>query len=413
MVNERCSVRGASRLIAALAASVALMATACGGDDGTDDPGTTEPGSAGRADPPAAEHPRDDELRINEIQVLGTHNSYHLAPHETFAERLEEELPGIVEEFDYEHEPLPVQFADQGIRQIELDIFADPDGGLYGERRAYEYAGLDRDPGIEELHEPGFKVLHVQEVDPESTCWSLVSCLEEVREWSEANPGHVPMMVLVEAKDGEIPDPFDLGFVPPIPMDDPELLDGIDAEILSVFEEEQVVTPDDVRGDHASLEEAILTDGWPTLGDARGKLMFALDNTNEIMDAYIEGHPSLEGRVMFTGGTPAGEPETAFMKINEPVENYDEIAEAVEAGYLVRTRSDADPQQRGDMEERRELALSSGAQFVSTDFPEPDPRFEGDFFVEMPGGTPARCNPISAPPECEPTDIEDPDLLSG
>jgi hypothetical protein len=29
----------------------------------------------------------------------------------------------------------------------------------------------------------------------------------------------------------------------------------------------------------------------------------------------------------------------------------------------------------------------------------------------LPGGTPARCNPITAPRTCRPTDIEDPKLL--
>lgn len=396
MMSERWSVGGAGRRLVLGGSVLVLLAVAACSES-----------------PSAEEHPRDDQLRINEVQVLGTHNSYHLPPDETFAEALEEEIPGIAAEFDYEHEPLPVQFEEQGIRQIELDIFADPDGGAFAERRAYEYAGLDRDPGIDELHEPGFKVLHVQEVDPESTCWTFVSCLEGVREWSAANPGHVPVMILVEAKDAEIPDPFDLGFVPPVPLGDPDLLDAIDAEILSVFDEDQIVTPDDVRGDRESLEEAVLEDGWPTLGEARGKVLFALDNTNMIMDTYIEGHPSLEGRVMFTGGTPPGEPETAFMKLNDPLESYDDIVAAVADGYLVRTRGDADPQQRGDLVEQRDLALSSGAQYISSDFPEPDPRFEGGYFVEMPGGTPARCNPVNAPDWCEPGDVEDPDLLTG
>ena len=51
----------------------------------------------------------------------------------------------------------------RGIRQINLDVFADPVGGLYSEP-----AGLTLfDPAahIPELGAPGPKVLHVQDVD--------------------------------------------------------------------------------------------------------------------------------------------------------------------------------------------------------------------------------------------------------
>jgi hypothetical protein len=44
---------------------------------------------------------------------------------------------------------------------------------------------------------------------------------------------------------------------------------------------------------------------------------------------------------------------------------------------------------------------------VSTDYPVPDPVFS-PYMVEIPEGVPARCNPISAPAECEPVDIENP-----
>jgi hypothetical protein len=33
------------------------------------------------------------------------------------------------------------------------------------------------------------------------------------------------------------------------------------------------------------------------------------------------------------------------------------------------------------------------------------------YVVEIPGGTPARCNPITAPAECASEDIEDPKLM--
>lgn len=367
------------------------------------------------ADPrPVVAYPHDDVLRLNQLQVLGTHNSYHLAPQEQFATALEELLPGVVQFFDYEHRPLPEQFEELGIRQIELDVFADPAGGLYDVRRAHELAGLPRDPDIPELEGPGFKVLHVQEVDVESSCWTFVSCLQLLEDWSSANPGHAPIMVLVEAKDDEIPDPYDLGFVPPVPIDG-DRLDELDAEIRSVFDEDHLLTPDDVRGERATLEEAVLTDGWPTLGESRGKVLFGLDNGGGVMDDYLDGHPTLEGRAMFVGGTAPGHPATAFRKLNNPEGSFDEIQDSVEAGYIVRTRADDDPTQtEPGRYEQRDTALASGAQFVSTDYPEPD--LDGgdpDYVARIPGGMPARCNPLSAPAWCEATDIEHPVVRSG
>jgi hypothetical protein len=49
----------------------------------------------------------------------------------------------------------------------------------------------------------------------------------------------------------------------------------------------------------------------------------------------------------------------------------------------------------------RDAALASGAQFVSTDYPEPDPRFGTGYEVSFPDDTVARCNPVSAPRGCE------------
>ena len=59
----------------------------------------------------------------------------------------------------------------------------------------------------------------------------------------------------------------------------------------------------------------------------------------------------------------------------------------------------------------RDAALSGGAQFVSTDYEVPDPRF-GPYQVRIPGGQPARCNPVTAPPTCRAIDVENPRLLA-
>ncbi len=338
------------------------------------------------------------DVRLNEVQVLGTHNSYHIQPEERILTVLALFDPELALSLEYTHVPLEDQFEFQGVRQIELDVFADPGGGLYAQRRAYIFFGEDPNSGIPELDEPGIKVLHVQDIDFDATCLTFVGCLWSVKAWSDSNPAHLPIMILVEAKDDPIPDPLDLGFVIPLPFG-PAELDTIDMEIRSVFPEEQLITPDDVRGDRPTLEEAILRDGWPTLRESRGKVLFALDNGGSKREDYIAGHPSLAGRVMFTDSSP-GEPEAAFVKLNDPLGNQGLIIDLVRDGYIVRTRADADTMEaRSGDTTRRDVALASGAQFVSSDYPEPDP-FGMSYVVSIPEGPPARCNPVNGPRGC-------------
>jgi hypothetical protein len=344
----------------------------------------------------------DECVALNEIQVIGSHNSYHVIPRPMLLGAFVGLDPAALE-WEYTNPPLDEQFETRGIRQIELDVFADPDGGLYADRIALSLIGQDIASGEPALDEPGFKVLHVQHADFETTCLTFVACLETVKAWSDANPAHVPIMILIEAKDE--------GFFEPI-LPTPVFIGAaefraLEDEIRSVFTDDRIVKPDDVRGDRASLEEAILEDGWPTLGSVRGKVMFALDNAGK-RDLYVDGDPSLAGRLIFPDSTP-GEPDAAFVKVNDPLSDPTRIADLVADGYIVRTRADAGlVQGRTGDTTRREIALASGAQFVSTDFAEPteilsidaSQPFDPSYEVSLPDDLAARCNPISGQATC-------------
>jgi hypothetical protein len=315
-------------------------------------------------------------IRLNEMQVIGSHNSYHIEP---------PDLAPLIDQLAYTHAPLPEQFSTQGVRQIELDIFTDPAGTLW------------RPIGV-----PGYKVFHIEQVDEHATCETLIQCLSEVKGWSDDNQGHMPIAILLEAKDTiDIP-----GGPDPLPIG-PAELDALDDEIRSVFSEERILRPDDVRAGRPTLEEAVLEDGWPEIDDLRGKVMFLLDNKR---NEYRVGHPSLEGRIAFTPSFP-GQPDAAFVKRNDPLgANLEQIQNLVADGYVVRTRADEPVfQAKANDTTMRDAALASGAQWVSTDFPVPGmaARWNGSPYVaQIPGGTPARCNPVNAPPGCENTDIE-------
>ena len=384
-----------------------VLLVACSGDDG----GSAAPTTTTTTTTVAGAHPRDAELRLDDVQVLGTHNSYHVEPVPALAAALAGFDRELGDSLAYTHRPIGEQLEELGIRQIELDVFADPAGGRYADLHLFPALGIEAPPVPAAMAEPGLKVFHVQEIDVGTTCPTFTSCLEEVQAWSSSHPGHTPVLVLVEAKDSAIPDPIDAGFTQPLEFD-AAALDAVDAEIRAVFGDDEVLTPDDVRGGAATLEEAVLTTGWPTLAEVRGQVLFALDNTNEIRERYVAGSPSLEGRVLFTSSEP-GRPDAAFLKRNDPLADGEAIRREVAAGYLVRTRADADTEQArtGDTT-MAEAALASGAHFVSTDYPEPDPRFT-PYAVAIPGGAPGRCNPVSAPDACAPTDIEDPRLVGG
>jgi len=176
-----------------------------------------------------------------------------------------------------------------------------------------------------------------------------------------------------------------------------ETLDALDAEIRSVFPADELITPDQVRGRHRTLEEAVRKGDWPTLAQARGKVVFLMDQT-DVGPLYLEGHPSLRGRVLFTNATP-GQPDAAFIEKNEGDEAT--IAALVRQGFLVRTRADSDTvEARSNDGRNRDRALRSGAQIVSTDYPQSEPARWTGYFVALPNGVPARCNPVNGPSSC-------------
>ena len=64
----------------------------------------------------------DDCVRLNQLQVLGTHNSYHIAPAPAVLALLG---PGA-RDVEYSHRPLEQQLSSLGVRKLEIDVFADP-----------------------------------------------------------------------------------------------------------------------------------------------------------------------------------------------------------------------------------------------------------------------------------------------
>lgn len=303
-------------------------------------------------------------LRFDQIQTLGTHNSYHV-------------LVGAPADpsHDYTHPPLPEQL-DAGVRHFELDVHRAPDGGPH-------------------------RVYHIVGIDPGTSCELLSDCLTQIRDWSLTNPAHHLLVVLIEPKDDIARLFADIGQDPRESGED--LWSGhiatLDLVITSVFEPGHLLTPLSfrARGTSPTIRHSLENRGFPTIAETRGKIAFVLNDTSEQRAEYRAAGEGL----MFVFGE-VGDDDAAFVKADDPRSNPARVRDAVTRGYVVRTRADADLEIDTD---RREAALSFGAQLVTTDYPRQSPP-ESGYGVWLDGGAPSRCNPVSAPDGCDASVIE-------
>lgn len=338
------------------------------------------------------------QLRLNQIQVIGSHNSYHLEPPQSEYGPISTVAGSVAQGLQYSHAPLDQQLAGQHVRQIELDLYADPEGGAYSKPAIRVLTGQKAEYAPR-MKEPGTKVLHIAGIDYRSNCLSLVECLRSVKQWSDGSPSHVPVAILLEFKDTlDIP----VNGLPPIQLVTwtRERMLAAEEEILSVFPRERILAPDDVRGPGRTLEESVLRAGWPLLDDVRGKVMFLQDDNAVQRARYLEGNPALEGRLIFTASAP-GQADAAFVQRNDATSPS--IPDLVSKGYMVRTRADSDTAEaRSGSTSLRDRALAGGAQWVSTDYPVPGlaARFGGGYYAALPGFADARCNPVNAAGVC-------------
>ena len=383
---------------AALLASCALSAIA---------PSASALGAASRCDLAAADAAGagasagcqrawiDRNLKLNDLLTIGTHNSYKTEPPDAVMAEVRA-APDRAQELDYGHRPLSEQL-DAGARQLEIDVYYDPEGGRFLDPAGLRAAGVALDPARRAaLAEPGFKVMHVQDIDVLSSCATLRACLGIVRRWSIAHPDHAPILLMFNAKTD--PSPV-AGGVAALPFD-AAAFDALDREVREVFPPQALITPDDVQGAYPTLREAVLHGAWPTLGQARGKVLFALDEDPDKVAVYRGKRRSLEGRVFFVNADESS-PAAAYLTLNDPISEAERIRKAVAAGFIVRTRADAGTlEARRNDPRRRDAALASGAQFVSTDYLWPEPRLHNDYQVRLPGGAAVLCNPVRAAGRC-------------
>ena len=328
----------------------------------------------------------DANLRLDQIQVVGTAESYKQKPDSAVMGLIRMGGKKDAEALDFGLPSLDTQL-DQDVRALSFDVAYDPKGGLF---KSPAGAGMAMDllPAdyTSAMAKPGFKVIHVLDVDYRSSCLALSDCLRQVAAWSKAHPRHLPIVITLKTNDAKTPMP---GATRPLPCDE-VAMNALEGEIRAAFTPDQIITPEQIQGGHATLREAVLAHAWPKLGAARGKVIFVLDDSATKAKAYQGARKSLEGRAMFVAADENA-PLAAFLSIPDPVKDTARIQAAVRAGFIVTTRADEETREaRANDTARRDAAFASGAEIVETDFVTADPAI-GSYRVSLSDDPAALC----------------------
>lgn len=330
------------------------------------------------------------DCKLHQARWLGSHNSFKpvlpAAYYEGLANRLQQ-MPHSaaqskaqtlqkLQSLRYGHASLTSQL-NSGLRLLELDFLKDDAGGSF----ARPLFGAELKQALQQqtqqdlsarffpatLTQPGFKVLHLPDIDFASHCVEARDCIAELAQWSKTNPGHWPVLIVINVREqgagAYLPADFAKSGVKVAPWQARDY-QALEQLWLDGLGRERLLTPDDVRQKPLSLAASIRQHGWPTLTQAAGRFVLLFDGAPAQLSLYRAGHPSLQGRLMF-GNYPAGTDEAAILVLNDPASQQTDIANALAQGLLVRTRSDD-----GNVlePERFIRALKTGAQFISSDF---------------------------------------------
>ena len=288
---------------------------------------------------------------------------------------------------DYGHLSFSEQFNNYGVRGIELDVNYDPDGGHYKRRRVnlFLFGQRQRLKGGE-LKKPGFKILHISDVDFETNYLTLKSALKELKTWSEEHSGHLPIYINIEAKGSHPADESKslkrLGFQTCIPFDSIAYV-KLEAEIRSELNPNQIYSPKHFKDTCLSLRSRINIIGWPKLEEVREVYFYLRRSNQHLYKSFIDP-------IMFYYGD-INDKNTVFLLRNNAVASRADIHNLAQISLL-----EQDPILGQENQENNyhtwESALKSNAQIISTDYYKEDSRFSS-YKVGFPNGLFQQINP--------------------
>ena len=284
----------------------------------------------------------EDGIKLNEIAILGTHNSY-----QTLATSETRFLMGIIDAitlkklglntFDFEMDTLTEQL-EMGVRNVEIDIET-----------------LDKDNKIE------FKVTHNSLIDNASSAYDFEKALKEIKMWSDNNPNHIPVIIIVEPKSFVI----EINGMKKFSLDYAKELEKVIVNELG----NSLLTPKDMLRDYASFKEMRENDDWLSLKEAQGKIIVLLHDC-DVTESYIALDESIKTQKMFPmlRYDDRNESYTSFILENDPWNADSRKSESLDKyNLIIRTRADKYPNYSA---ERYEVTENCGSQIITTDFPE-------------------------------------------
>lgn len=283
-----------------------------------------------------------DGVSLADLRFLATHNSYKQGTTKQTDIFYNYALPVMLgKKYDYVFDTLTEQF-NHGIRSIEIDL-----------------GKVESDDGF------SVNVYHNALTETGSSMIDFELGLHEMKMWSDYNPGHLPVTVLVELKGGSFGKYADF---------DEEAMLYVDETLREVFGE-SLYTPAEALEGHSSFAELRESGDLPTLEEARGKFIFLLHETS-VTDTYVGIDPEMRSQAMFLALTVKREkyrsPEwldnALYVIINNAAEkSYGKMIEdALSENFIVRTRLD---EFALISDKRFDAAMKSGAQILSTDYP--------------------------------------------
>lgn len=315
---------------------------------------------------PKADCLPSDQLSMSRLQYVGSHNSYHIAPKKEAFDWLSSIDPEKGKRnkrtLGYTHTTIGAQL-NAGQRMLELDVYADPNGGRFNANKLKEITRstvasneiLSYDDSL--LKKPGLKTIHYPNFDLDSHCPIFLDCLVQIKNWHVKNPQHLPLLVLLEVKEGRLFDMQDSLAEPSHFIFGNREWNELQNSILDVFGSESLIFPKDVSSDTGQIE-------WPAIKDSKGKVAFLLfDYGKSVSQRYADfSEQTKQAAVLhLQKGTKTFPASWA----RQSVPNTNATLKAQERGLIVYSKADT----TGLIDKGRRMeALASGANLVATDY---------------------------------------------
>lgn len=300
-------------------------------------------------------------IKFNEMSFIATHNSYQSAATDatkTLYRNLSVLTFGILPDnkSDFASETITDQL-NNGIRSLEIDIEV-----------------FDRDGEI------SFTCMHSPHIDMATTCYDFELAMKEISLWSDNNPNHLPITIIIEPKSAFIPlenmKKLNFGYT-----------DEFDALLRKSFGN-RLFTPADMLRDYGSFGEMRAADDWCKVSDMLGKILVLLHDCGAT-ENYIKLDPSIKSQAMFPM-LREGDIErdcASFIIANEPNKLLRDKEKYIESNVILRTRCDS----FGNAPQKRfEQAMSTPAHIISTDYPPRTDNTEESYVVSFGGRTTVR-----------------------